>query len=155
METIREQIVQRIVALLSGISTENGYNNNVPGTIFRNRDVLDDIDFGESAVGVNEDEETRQATYSQQIRTLPISIIFAKYVDNSEIPVEASRIAGDLEKFTTLIESDTEIKELIRSVSVRSISVSAAAARTQIAACQITYDVVFATKRGDPYTVIV
>jgi len=153
--SIREQIITRICELLPQISVSNGYNINVSSEmIYRNIDVTEDI-VSDVVTVVIDGEEERQGAYSQDIRTMNLTIlILANISDVLQTSKESNKIAADIEKFLGVLDNDTQIKNLVRIIRISGLSIQNMNSRSTIAGASIDFIITFGTKRADPYTLI-
>jgi hypothetical protein len=171
MKTIREQIIERIVAQLETIMVANGYHNNIGvGHVYRQESVLEQAHT--PAISVWELAEIRERNkYGGTIRQLTIRIEALVEVNGDKHPAEVSNeLLGDIEK--ALIMGDMSLDEFIddiQDIAAEVIPVPVNRKLTEIlsesmskiahlplnwklAGATIDFEIRYTTEWGDPYT---
>lgn len=153
---IREQIIARIAILVANINVAGGYSRNVSAVL---RNIHRDSGLLVSGIASgylwSTDPETRgNEDFQVEDRVMPLSIhIFDDVDDPLDAAAEGEIISGDLEKWLGTIETDAEIKGLIRQIMPGAIPiVFAFAAGSKLCGANIEFSVNFWTVTGDPYT---
>ena len=171
MKTIREQIIERVIAQLETITVANGYHNNIgAGYVYRQESILEQ---GHTpAISVWELAETRERNkYGGTIRELTIRVEALVQVNGDKHPAEVSNeLLGDIEK--ALIMGDMSLDEFIddiQDVAAEIIQVPVNRKLTEIlsesiseithlplnwkiAGATINFEIKYTTEWGDPYT---
>lgn len=171
MKTIREQIIERIIAQLETITVVNGYHNNIGvGYVYRQESILEQVHT--PAISVWELAETRERNkYGGTIRELTIRVEAVVQVNDDKHPAEVSNeLLGDIEK--ALIMGDMSLDEFIddiQDVAAEIIQVPVNRQLTEIlsesiseithlplnwkvAGATIDFEIRYTTEWGDPYT---
>jgi hypothetical protein len=168
MKTIREQIIERIIAQLETISTKNGYHNNIGyGHVYRQESI---IEKGSTpALSIWELSESRERnSYGGTVRKLTIKVEGILEVNREKHPATVSNeLLGDLEK--ALIIGDTTLDELIDDIQdiaaeVHQLPIGGGLARVdmtteiahlpidrKLAGAAIDFEITYTTEWGDPY----
>ncbi|MBE9562634.1 MAG: hypothetical protein IMF12_07215 [Proteobacteria bacterium] len=166
MKTIREQIIERIIAQLETITEENGYDNEIgPGNVYRQESVIEQNIV--PALAVWELEEIRERNQSGgTIRKILIRVEAIVAVSSGEHPAAVgNQLLGDVEK--ALIMGDMSLDELIDDIQDIAATISClppndyTAPKTDIsylstdyklAGATIDFEITYTTEWGDPYT---
>lgn len=167
MKTIREQIIERIMAQLETINSVNGYHNDIgPGHVYRQESV---IEQGQTpAISIWELSELRERnSYGGTVRILTVKVEAVVEVNGDKHPATVSNeLLGDIEK--ALIIGDTTLDELIDDIqditaeilhqSLNKKAQEGLAEITQLpidrklAGATIDFEIKYTTEWGDPYT---
>jgi len=167
IKTVREQIIQRIVAQLGQISREAGYSHDI-GTenIYRQESVIEQGKVpGMTIWELVERRERNQ--YGGTVKKLGIKIEGVVLVESGEHPAEVSnQLLGDIEK--ALIIGDISLDELIDDIQDTSAEIiTLPYARQpladtddvvhlpldrQLAGAIVSFEIAYTTEWGDPYT---
>lgn len=154
MKTIREQIIELIIARLGTITITNGYENNIgAGRIYREEAV---IKQGIApAISVWELSETRQRnSYGGTVRTLRIKIEGVVEASSDKHPATVSnQLLGDIER--ALILRDTSLDALIddiQDVAAEIAQITSLQGNTTLAGATVDFEIQYTTEWGDPYT---
>jgi len=154
MKTIREQIIELIIARLETITTTNGYENTIGiGCVYREEAV---IKQGLApAISVWELSEIRQRNnYGGTVRTLTIKIEGAVEVNGDKHPATASnQLLGDIER--ALILRDTNLDAFIddiQDIAAEIAQITSLQNNTTLAGATIDFEIQYTTEWGDPYT---
>jgi len=171
MKTIREQIIERIMAQLETITVSNGYNNNIgSGHIYRQESIIEKGLI--PAVSVWELSENRERnSYGGTVRILTIKIEAIVPVNGNKHPVSVSNeLLGDIEK--ALIIGDVTLDELIddiQDIAAEIIHLPEGRKLThtpetmaeiiqlpiidrRMAGASTDFEITYTTEWGDPYT---
>lgn len=171
MKTIREQIIERVIAQLENITTAYGYHNDIGvGRVYRQESVLEK--GLAPALSVWELSESRERnSYGGTVRQLTIKVEGVVLVNRNKHQAKASNeLLGDIEK--ALIMGDTSLDELIEdiqdiaaeiiqlphrpSLPYLALDTNADIAHLPIerklAGAAIDFDIHYTTEWGDPYT---
>lgn len=154
MKTIREQIIELIIAHLGTITTSNGYENNIgAGRVYREEAV---IKQGIApAISVWELSETRQRnSYGGTVRTLRIKVEGVVEVSSDKHPATVSnQLLGDIER--ALILRDTSLDAFIddiQDVAAETAQITSLQGNTTLAGATVDFEIQYTTEWGDPYT---
>ncbi len=104
MKTIREQIIERIIAQLETITKDNGYDNNIgSGNVYRQESVIERNIV--PALSVWELKETRKRNQSGgTVREILIRIEAIVAVSNDKHPAAVgNQLLGDVEKALIMV----------------------------------------------------
>lgn len=148
MNTIREQIVQRLVQLLENITLANGYQSDI-GPVYRCQPVSE---IGNEPVAVVwELEQTHSRTkYDTSKRVLLIRIEALTYV-RSEPSHDANCLLGDIEK--AILSPDATLDSLItEKLDVRT-ELARTPAGQNITGIALELQLHYEVKLGNPYVV--
>lgn len=160
MKTIREQIIERIIAQLETITVANGYSNDIGlGQVYRQEPVIEKGQVPVAAVW--ELAETRERNrYGGTIRRLIIRVESMVWAKEGKHPAEVSNeLLGDIEK--AMIMGNVTLDELIDDIQDISSEIAGSPSdRTdliiqlnrQFAIAAIEFEIVYTTEWGDPYT---
>jgi len=162
MKTVREQIIERIIAQLETITPDNGYDNNIgPGNVYRQEPVTERNIV--PALSVWELEETRERNQSGgTVRELVIRIEAIVAVSDDKHPAAVgNQLLGDVEK--ALIMGDMSLDELIDDIqdvaatisrlpSTYNPEISYLSTKYKLAGATIDFEITYTTEWGDPYT---
>jgi len=154
MKTIREQIIELIVARLETITTANGYENNIGvGHVYREEAV---IKQGIApAISIWELSETRQRnSYGGTVRVLRIKVEGVVVVNGDRHPATVSnQLLGDIER--ALILYDTSLDAFIddiQDVAADIAQITSLQGNTTLAGATVDFEIQYTTEWGDPYT---
>jgi len=151
MKTIREQIIERIIAQLETITTMNGYENDIgAGQVYREQAVIEQQQ--PPAIGIWELSEIRERNrFGGTVRTLTIRIEALVEVNGDKHPAEVSNgLLGDIEK--ALIFGDTTLDELIDDIQDVSAEITHLPPQEHLAGASIDFEIQYTTEWGNPYT---
>jgi hypothetical protein len=176
MKTIREQIIERVIAQLESVCVENGYHNTIGnGRVFRHESMV--ARHQAPAAVVWELAENRHRNrFGGTVRTLTIKVEAVIEVSEQEHPVAVSNmLLGDIER--ALIIGDTSLDELIddiqdvaayidqtplqRHIGLVHVDVSASSSppsdvipfpqQRTFAVAAIDFEITYTTEWGNPY----
>jgi hypothetical protein len=165
MKTIREQLIERIIAQLETITTTNGYHHNIgAGNVYRQEPI---ITQGKTpSAGVYELSETRERNrYGGTVRTLIIRVeCLVQPTDGRHPAVISNELLGDIEK--ALIMGNMTLDELIDDIQdisaeiltptldrrLEQVNVLQLPINRQLAGAAIEFEIRYTTEWGDPYT---
>ncbi|MFK5970488.1 MAG: hypothetical protein QM487_10260 [Candidatus Marithrix sp.] len=164
MKTIREQIVERIIAQLETITKENGYDNDIGlGNVYRQESVIEKNIV--PALAVWELDETRKRNQSGgTVRELVVRIEAIVAVSNGKHHAAiGNQLLGDIEK--ALIMGDMSLDELIDDIQdvaatisrlpttyIPKTEISYLLTNYKVAGATIDFEIIYTTEWGDPYT---
>jgi hypothetical protein len=171
MKTIRERILERIIAQLETITTINGYHSDIgKGTIYRQESVAEK--GSTPAISVWELSENRERnSYGGTVRTLTIKVEALIQVNGKQHSATVSNeLLGDIEK--ALIMGDTTLDEIIDDIqdiaaeisqfpfeqaltcvtSENSAQITPLPIDRKLAGATIDFAIKYTTEWGDPYT---
>ncbi|MCK5877717.1 MAG: hypothetical protein KAG43_08780 [Candidatus Marithrix sp.] len=165
MKTIREQIVERVIAQLETITKENGYNNEIGvGNVYRQESVIEQNIV--PALAVWELAETRERNKSGgTVRKLLIRVEAIIAVENRKHPAAiGNQLLGDVER--ALIMGDMSLDELIDDIQDIAATISRSppdyttpkadisylSSNYKLAGATIDFEITYTTEWGDPYT---
>jgi hypothetical protein len=154
MKTIREQIIELIVARLETITISNGYENNIGiGRVYREEAV---IKQGIApAISVWELSETRQRnSYGGTVRTLRIKVEGVVGVNGDKHPATASnQLLGDIERALILCDTSLDVFiDDIQDVAAEIAQITSLQGNTTLAGATVDFEIQYTTEWGDPYT---
>lgn len=95
-DTIRECIIQDVIARLAGITVANGYSTGIGANVLRAKKVIDEDDIPSCNVWPR--PETAQKRYGQDVCVMPILIEGIMEFGAENPSVISERILGDLKK---------------------------------------------------------
>lgn len=153
MKTIREQIIERIIARLETITTANGYENDVGvGKVYREEAVIKKGIV--PAVSLWELSETRERnSYGGTVRTLKIKVEGAVEVNGDKHPATVSnQLLGDIER--ALILRDTSLDAFIddiQDIAAEIAQITNLQDNKTLAGATIDFEIQYTTEWGDPY----
>ena len=160
MKTIREQIIERIIAQLETITVGNGYSNDIGlGQVYRQESVLEKDQVPVAAVW--ELSETRERNrYGGTVRKLIIRVESRVGTKEGKHPAEVSNeLLGDIEK--AMIMGNVTLDELIDDIQDISSEISGSPSNEEeltsqsnrkFSSAAIEFEIVYTTEWGDPYT---
>ncbi|MCK5716189.1 MAG: hypothetical protein KAH77_01780 [Thiomargarita sp.] len=152
MDTIREQIIKRIISLLQNISVDNDYNHTLGlNHIYRNEPIINKEQM--PATSIWELSESRERNkYGGTVRRLMIRIEILMVVTENRIPATISNeLLGDLE--TALIMGDITLDELIEDIQDVAAHITHTTCDSHtLASASIDFEIKYITEWGDPYT---
>lgn len=157
MKTIREQIIERIIAQLETITIANGYHNNIgAGYVYRQESV---IERGQTpAASVWELSESRKRNrYGGTERLLSVKVEAIVQVNENKHPATVSNeLLGDIEKAlilcdTILDELIDDIQDIAAEIALPSVTPPETTAKI-MAAASVDFEIKYTTEWGDPYT---
>ncbi len=150
MKTIREQIIERIIALLKNLTIANKTIEHV----YRNESVINKgANLAASIWELSESRERNQ--FGGTVRLLLIKIETIVVVEENKQPATVSNeLLGILE--TALIMGDSTLDELIDDIQ----DIAAEITHKQIdlktiSGASIDFEIKYTTEWGDPYTLSV
>jgi len=166
MKTVREKIIERVIAQIETITVENGYSNNIgEGRVYRQEPV---IERGKAPVAaVWELAETRERNrYGGTIRKLIIRVESMVEPKEGKHPAEVSNeLLGDLEN--AMIMGNITLDELIDDIQdisaeiygypvnkkfLRDVEIVQLPIDRPLAIAAIEFEIIYTTEWGDPYT---
>ncbi|MEN8215443.1 MAG: hypothetical protein ABFS56_03515 [Pseudomonadota bacterium] len=151
MKTIREQIIERIIAQLETITIANGYHNNIgAGHVYRQESV---IERGQTpAASVWELSESRKRNrYGGTERLLSVKVEAIVQVNENKHPATVSNeLLGDIEK--ALILCDTIVDELIDDIQDIAAEIALPPVTPPETTASVDFEIKYTTEWGDPYT---
>ncbi len=171
MKTVREQIIERIIAQLETITISNGYHNDIGcGHVYRQVPITEKNHA--PAISIWELSESRERNrYGGTVRTLIIKVEAVVQTSGYKHPSTVSNeLLGDIEK--ALIMGDTTLDELIDDIQdiAADIShplvdkklsdfvlnaatdiVSLPVMERKLAGATIDFEIKYTTEWGDPY----
>lgn len=169
MKTIREQIIERIIAQLESITTVNGYHNDIGANrVYRQERVINGHYI--PAASVWELSESRERNrFGGTVRVLLIKVEAVVRVNGGKHSAAVSnQLLGDIE--TALIMGDTSLDELINDIQdiaaeIIHLPVSNKLSNPEtvaeivhlpierkLAGAWIDFEINYTTPWGDPYT---
>ncbi|HID98917.1 MAG: hypothetical protein VSS75_026185 [Candidatus Parabeggiatoa sp.] len=170
MKTIREQIIERVIAQLENINTAHGYHNDIGvGRVYRQESVFEK--GLAPALSVWELSESRERnSYGGTVRQLIIKVEGLVLVNGNKHQAKASNeLLGDIEK--ALIMGDTSLDELIEDIQDiaaeiiqlplnkslpylaldTSTDIAHLPIERKLAGAAIDFEIQYTTEWGDPY----
>jgi hypothetical protein len=165
MKTIREQIIERIIAQLETITVANGYHHDIGhGNVGRQEPI---IQKGKTpAASVWELSETRERNrYGGTVRILTVRVeCLVQPTDGRHPGLVSNELLGDIEK--ALIMGNLTLDELIDDIQdisaeiitptmdrrLESVGVYQLPIDRQLAGAAIEFEIRYTTEWGDPYT---
>jgi hypothetical protein len=172
MKTVREQIIERIIAQLETITISNGYHNDIGcGHVYRQIPIMKN-NYA-PAVSIWELSESRERNrYGGTVRTLNIKIEAVVQTNGYKHPSTVSNeLLGDIEK--ALIIGDTTLDELIDDIQdiaadinyplvdekssdlvldAATDIISLPVMERKLAGATIDFEIKYTTEWGDPYS---
>lgn len=174
MKTIREQIIERIIAQLESISTGNGYHNTIgAGRVFRHEPMVAQCQ-APAAVVWELAERRHRNQFGGTVRTLNIKVEAVIRVAEHEHPTSISNmLLADIER--ALIISDTSLDELVDDIQdiaadidqtpimrhLANVEASEEGDSAEVipfpvnrsfAIASVDFEIIYTTEWGDPYT---
>jgi len=150
MKTVRERIIERVMAQLETISRHNGYTHDIGiGRVYRG---LSCIEQGHPpAAAVWELAERRERnTYGGTVRTLLLKIEGLVACDSEQTAAAvANSLLGDFEK--ALMLSDTTLDELNDDIQDVAAEIVYLDPGSGLAAAVIDFEIRYITEWGNPY----
>ncbi len=150
MKTIREQIIECLMAQLETITPTNGYASLVGiGNVYRGVPVLEQQVV--PAISIWEQAEMRERNkFGGTVKTLSIRIEGLIETNGDKHPSSvANALLGDLEK--ALMLSDTTLDPLINDIQDTAASVVHFDFDQQLAGAIIEFEIQYTTEWGNPY----
>jgi hypothetical protein len=175
MKTIREQIIERIIAELERITPTNGYHNNIGiGHVYRQESVIEKNSI--PAVSVWEMSESRERNkYGGTVRVLIIKVEAIVQVNSNKQPATVSNelladietaliIGGEGSNLDELIDDIQDIaaeialmpaedNELYPELSNSTPDIVPLPIERKLAGASIDFEISYTTAWGDPYTI--
>ena len=162
MKTIREQIIELIIAQLETITKNNGYDNDINiGNVYRQVSVIEQNIV--PAISVWELEETRERNKSGgTVRKILVRIEAIVAVNDGKHPATVgNQLLGDIEK--ALIMGDMSLDEIIDDIQDIAATISGIPpnyipkvihqpTNYKLAGATIDFAITYTTEWGDPYT---
>ncbi len=151
VKTIRERIIERIIAQLERITTDNGYQSEIGvGRVFREKAVIEERNIPSIAIW-ELSERHRRNSFGGTVRILMIKVEAIVQTPKDKHPAEVSNILlGDLEK--ALIMYDTTLDELIEDIQNTSAEITHFPPEQHLAGAIINFTIKYVTEWGNPYT---
>lgn len=166
MKTIRERIIERIIAQLETIAVFNGYEHNIGvGHVYRQEAILE-RGLAPAAVVWELSETRKRNAYGGTVRTLNVRIEGIVEVSEGKHPaVVSNELLGDIEK--SLIIRDTSLDELIDDIQDTAAEIVQFPVNRrfkdltsdilqlpidrQLAGAAVDFEIKYTTEWGDPY----
>ncbi len=174
MKTIREQIIERIIAELESITPANGYHNNIGlGHVYRQESVIEKNTI--PAVSVWEISESRERNkYGGTVRVLIVKVEAIVQVNGNKQPATVSNeLLADIETALIMGGEAANLDELIDDIQDIAAEIALMPAdndlspelshstpdivplpiERKLAGASIDFEISYTTAWGDPYTV--
>ncbi len=176
MKTIREQIIERIIAELESITPANGYHNYIGiGNVYRQESVIEKNTI--PAMSVWEMSESRERNkYGGTVRVLIIKVEAIVQVHGNKHPATVSNeLLADIETALIIGREAANLDELIDDIQDIAAEIALMPADNefypddlsnntpdivplpivdrQLAGASIDFEISYTTAWGDPYTV--
>jgi hypothetical protein len=170
MKTVREKIIERVIAQLETITISNGYNNDIGhGNVYRQESVTEKNHT--PAASVWELSESRERNrYGGTVRLLSIKVEAIVHTNRNKHPATVSNeLLGDIEK--ALIMGDTTLDELIDDIQDVAAEITHHCGKKSsnlvldasadvvpvfvergLAGATIEFEIEYTTEWGDPYS---
>ena len=154
MKTIREKIIERMIAQLETITKSNSYNSNLgQGSIYRQESIIEKIEKGDNpALSVWELSEIRERNnYGGTVRILTVKIeAIGEVKENKHPAMVSNELLGDIEK--ALIMGDITLDELIDDIQDVAAEILPFDKEKKLAGASIDFEISYTTEWGDPYS---
>lgn len=150
MRTIREQIIERMIAQLGTITQINGYENEIgPDCIYRECAIIE-REIAPS-MGIWELSESRERNrFGGTVRVLVVRVEALVRVHAARHPAEISNgLLGDIER--ALILSDMQLDELIDDIQDIAAEITHFPTDKQLAGATLDFEISYTTEWGNPY----
>lgn len=151
MITIREHIIERLMAQLETITTANGYATEIGmGNVYRSVPVLEQQVV--PAISVWEQAEMRERNkFGGTVKTLTVRVEGLVETNGDRHPTHvANALLGDLEK--ALMLSDTSLDPLIDDIQDIAAEIVHFNLDQQLAGAIIEFEIQYTTEWGNPYS---
>jgi hypothetical protein len=151
VKTIRERIIERIIAQLEKITVDNGYQNEIGvGRVYREKAVIEERNVPSIAIW-ELSERHRRNSFGGTVRILMIKVEAIVQTQANKHPAEVSNtLLGDLEK--ALIMYDTTLDEIIEDIQNTSAEITHFPPEQHLAGAIINFTIKYVTEWGNPYT---
>ncbi len=169
MKTIREQIIERIIAQLESIHTLNGYLTNIgEGRVFRHEPMVAHCQA--PAIVVWEMSEIRHRNnFGGTVRTLHIKVEAVVKTEGEHPAIVSNHLLGDIER--SLIMGDVSLDELIDDIQDIAatigqipdcreltalpingeVAIESISAIETFATATLEFEIIYTTEWGNPY----
>jgi len=148
-DTIRELIIQDLVAQLETLTIVNGYNTSV-GQIVQRGLIPVDMTQQAAAVFVQPGVESAEREYGDQVLTMPVQIDAVHSLGGDNASVLGEQVLGDL--LSCLIGGRDNISRIESLVYSSGGIEDYPAKEDQLLWVQMSIEITYITVLGDPYS---
>ena len=148
-DTIRELIIQDLVAQLETLTIVNGYNTSV-GQIVQRGLIPLDMTQQAAAVFVQPGVESAEREYGDQVLTMPVQIDAVHSLGGDNASVLGEQVLGDL--LSCLIGGRDNISRIESLVYSSGGIEDYPAKEDQLLWVQMSIEITYITVLGDPYS---
>lgn len=149
MQTIRELIIQGIVAQLETIRLVNGYNSDI-GQVVQRGLVPVDLSTVPAVVFVQPGVESSTREFGQHVHTMPVQIDAVRTLEDRNASVQGEEVLGDL---VQCIVGGRESVEHVEDIDYTGGGIEDYPTKEdQLLWVQVSVDVVYTTLIGNPYS---
>ena len=154
--SVRERILQRIVALIGSINSGSVYEYALDlgdARVHRNRGVFGTDEIPAACIWDTDEEQRDNAIYGRSKRIMSIQI---DTVTKIEIEATGSILgntyAAEIE-YAILHQYDAALNELIDGIECTGIAIAAVQPGSRAIGVTVSFNITFTTQRGDPFVV--